>query len=228
MSASPDPLQQRYEAIERVYSERQWDTVARLSEELLLELPDDPSHALRQRLQLLLGHTHLYGYRDAATATGFYKRVRAATEEPVLRDIAAQGLEQCASQTASAPVAQAEETPASPNAGQPFPFSAAPVQNPSPQAGGTDARPAMPWMEQLGGASTPVPVEVPDLPVEVVEEPELIELAQADHAQAEELEVAVSDARPAAVQPQPTEPANNLSPEEIAELSKGLLQVVIR
>jgi len=39
MTTSPHSLQQRYEAIERVYSERQWDDVARLSEELLLELP---------------------------------------------------------------------------------------------------------------------------------------------------------------------------------------------
>jgi hypothetical protein len=80
MTASPESLQQRYEAIERVYSERQWDDVARRSEALLLELPDDASHPLRQRLQLLMGHTYLYGYQDAATATGFYNRVRAATD----------------------------------------------------------------------------------------------------------------------------------------------------
>ena len=100
MTTSPHSLQQRYEAIERVYSERQWDDVARLSEELLLELPNEPADPLRQRLQLLLGHTYLYGYQDRATATGFYSRVRAATQEPVLRDIADQGLEQCASQAA--------------------------------------------------------------------------------------------------------------------------------
>lgn len=226
MTVSPDPLQQRYEAIERVYSERRWDTVARLSEELLLELPDDPNHALRQRLQLLLGHTYFYGYRDAATATGFYSRVRAATEEPVLRDIADQGLEQCASQTTSAPTPE-PATPGVASAGQAFPFSAE-VVNPAPA--GTGARPAMPWMEQLGGCSTPVTLEVPKLEVavEVVDEPELIELAQADPARAEELEVAVSEEPRAAIQQQPAKPANRFSPEEIADLSKGLLQVVIR
>ena len=59
MSASPNSLQQRYGGIERLYSERQWDVVTRLSEELLLELPGDPANPLRQRLQLLLGHTYL-------------------------------------------------------------------------------------------------------------------------------------------------------------------------
>jgi len=190
MAATPDPLQQRYEAIERVYSEQRWDDVARRSEELLLELPNDPGHPLRQRLQLLLGHTYLYGYHDAATASGFYSRVHAATKEPVLLDIAALGLEQCASQTAAV--------------------------NPAPT--GTGARPAMPWLEQLGGSdpAAAAPATAPVvLAVDVIEEPELIEVAQADPAQAEELEL-------------PSEPINRLSPEEIAELSKGLLRVVIR
>ena len=190
MAATPDPLQQRYEAIERVYSERRWDDVARRSEELLLELPNDPGHPLRQRLQLLLGHTYLYGYQDAATASGFYSRVHAATKEPVLLDIAALGLEQCASQTATV----------------------------KPAPTGTGARPAMPWLEQLGGSdpAAAAPATAPAvLAVEVIEEPELIEVAQADPAQAEELEL-------------PSEPINRLSPEEMAELSKGLLRVVIR
>jgi len=239
MTASPESLQQRYEAIERVYSERQWDDVARLSEALLLELPDDASHPLRQRLQLLLGHTYLYGYEDAATATGFYNRVRAATSEAVLRDIADQGLEQCASQAAdktpkpaSSP-ATAESSAAA--GGQAFPFSPTPV---AAGAGATDAVPAMPWMTQLGGtpapeAVAPTPVAAvdpapelviasePELVVEVVEEPELIDVAQADPARAEELEVAIRSEST-------HEPAGSFSPEEIADLSKGLLRVVIR
>ena len=215
MAATPDPLQQRYEAIERVYSERRWDDVARRSEELLLELPDDPGHPLRQRLQLLLGHTYLYGYQDAVTASGFYSRVQAATQEPVLVEIAALGLEQCASR-AVAPPPTPEPTPAEPapvaSSGQAFPFSAAGVD---PAPAGTGAMPAMPWMEQLGGFDPAAQATVPEVAVEVVEEPELIE-------------VAVSQELPAAVQELPAEPINKLSPEEMAELSKGLLRVVIR
>ena len=214
MTTSPHSLQQRYEAIERVYSERQWDDVARLSEELLLELPNEPADPLRQRLQLLLGHTYLYGYEDRATATGFYSRVRAATQEPVLRDIADQGLEQCASQ--AAPQATTLEV----GSGQAFPFGNAPV------AVGTaiaSASSAMPWMEQLGGIEA-----APNLVVEVVDEPELIEVAQADAATAQELEVAVSKESLAEPEERFAEPVGGPGPEELAELSKGLLRVVIR
>ena len=200
MTTSPHSLQQRYEAIERVYSKRQWDDVARLSEELLLELPNEPADPLRQRLQLLLGHTYLYGYQDRATANGFYSRVRAATQEPLLRDIADQGLAQCASQ--AAPPAKTLEV----KSGQ---TPVEPINNS-----------AMPWLEQLGSIVA-AEVQVPNLVVEVVDEPELIEVAQADAATAQELEVAVS-------KESLTEPVGAPSPEELAELSKGLLRVVIR
>lgn len=228
MTTSPHSLQQRYEVIERVYSERQWDDVARLSEELLLELPNEPADPLRQRLQLLLGHTYLYGYQDRATATGFYSRVRAATQEPVLRDIADQGLEQCASQAAQLEVAPEQASNAPSTGGQAFPFGNEPV------AAGTvvtSSGSAMPWMEQLGGieaAEVQVPVPVPNLVVEVVDEPELIEVAQADAATAQELDVAVSKESLAGPEESFAKQVGGPSPEEFAELSKGLLRVVIR
>lgn len=256
MTAAPDSLQQRYETIERVYSERLWDDVAQLSEELLLDLPNDPGHPLRQRLQLLLGHTYLYGYQDAATATGFYSRVQAVTKEPVLLDIAAQGLEQCASQTV-VPTTPGATTagPEIANSGQVFPFNTEAV-NPAPANTGT--MPAMPWMEQLGGidpaaarvpsatTAEPAPIAptavtqpvkatepLPELVVEVIDEPELIEVAQANPATAQELEIAIRTESPASVAEQPVAnpsapPVNSPSPEELAELSKGLLRVVIR
>ena len=194
MTASPESLQQRYEAIEGFYKGRQWDDVASLSEALLVELPDDPSHPLRQRLQLLLGHTYCYGYQDAQTATGFYSRVLAASEETMLREIAEQGLKQCIN-LADIAVAPAEVTP---------------DQSPAATA-------ATPWMEQLGEVGlgeVPQP-EVGLTEVEVIEEPELIELAQANPRTAEPVDLAIL---PLAAKP---------SPEEIAELSKGLLRVVI-
>lgn len=194
MTASPESLQQRYEAIEGFYNERQWDDVASLSEALLVELPDDPSHPLRQRLQLLLGHTYCYGYQDAQTATGFYSRVLAASEETMLREIAEQGLKQCIN-LADIAVAPAEVTP---------------DQSPAAKA-------ATPWMEQLGevGLTELGRSELGLTEVEVIEEPELIELAQANPRTAEPVDLAIL---PLAAKP---------SPEEIAELSKGLLRVVI-
>ena len=194
MTASPESLQQRYEAIEGFYKGRQWDDVASLSEALLVELPDDPSHPLRQRLQLLLGHTYCYGYQDAQTATGFYSRVLAASEETMLREIAEQGLKQCIN-LADIAVAPAEVTP---------------DQSPAATA-------ATPWMEQLGevGLTELGRSELGLTEVEVIEEPELIELAQANPRTAEPVDLAIL---PLAAKP---------SPEEIAELSKGLLRVVI-
>ncbi|NQW37783.1 MAG: hypothetical protein HQ469_01070 [Cyanobacteria bacterium] len=211
MTASPESLQQRYEAIEGFYNGRQWDDVASLSEALLVELPDDPSHPLRQRLQLLLGHTYCYGYQDAQTATGFYSRVLAASEETMLREIAEQGLKQCIN-LADIAVAPAEVIP---------------DQSPAATAS-TAATAATPWMEQLGElgrGEVPQPelgltelglTELGLTEVEVIEEPELIELAQANPRTAEPVDLAIL---PLAAKP---------SPEEIAELSKGLLRVVIR
>ena len=107
----------------------------------------------------------------------------------------------------------------------------------------------MPWMEQLGAVapmepvapiapfepvaaipSTPEPQPEPELVVEVIEEPELIDVAQADPARAEELDVAITAESSEPKSPIETSPAatiTSLSPEEIAELSKGLLRVVI-
>ena len=215
MTASPESLQQRYEAIEGFYNERQWDDVASLSEALLVELPDDPSHPLRQRLQLLLGHTYCYGYQDAQTATGFYSRVLAASEETMLREIAEQGLKQCIN-LADIAVAPAEVTPDQ----SPAATAATSATAATAVTAGTAATP---WMEQLGElglGEVPQPelglTELGLTEVEVIEEPELIELAQANPRTAEPVDLAIL---PLAAKP---------SPEEIAELSKGLLRVVIR
>ena len=210
MTASPESLQQRYEAIEGFYNERQWDDVASLSEALLVELPDDPSHPLRQRLQLLLGHTYCYGYQDAQTATGFYSRVLAASEETMLREIAEQGLQQCIS-LADIAVAPAEVIPDQ----SPAATAATSATAATAVSAGTAATP---WMEQLGevGLTEVGRSEVGLTEVEVIEEPELIELAQANPRTAEPVDLAIL---PLAAKP---------SPEEIAELSKGLLRVVIR
>ena len=210
MTASPESLQQRYEAIEGFYNERQWDDVASLSEALLVELPDDPSHPLRQRLQLLLGHTYCYGYQDAQTATGFYSRVLAASEETMLREIAEQGLKQCIN-LADIAVAPAEVIPDQ----SPAATAATSATAATAVSAGTAATP---WMEQLGevGLTELGRSEVGLTEVEVIEEPELIELAQANARTAEPVDLAIL---PLAAKP---------SPEEIAELSKGLLRVVIR
>jgi hypothetical protein len=248
MSPSPESLQERYAAIERFYAEQNWPEVEGQSQALLAELPADPAHPLRQRLLLLLGHTRLYGRGDQTAAARYYQEVLASNPEPVLRQIAEQGLQQ--SGQANAPAVQAS--------------------SPSPGAGPAGpGNPAMPWLQPSGG-----PIEA----VEVVEEPEQIDVALADPSRQDTVTVVEAKDQAAAMRwpfmpdyveqrlegsgplnadpnqatpagtGSPERPAESsplqatamqdagirqtprpspLSPEEMADLSRGLLRVVI-
>ncbi len=112
MSLSPEIQQQRYAAIELAYSERRWPEVEQLSQDLLAEVPANPADPLRLRLELLLGHTRLYGLGDSSAARQHYACVLAHGTEATLRDIAQQSLDQCEqlerpSQGDPSPVAEA-------------------------------------------------------------------------------------------------------------------------
>lgn len=225
MSPSPEALQQRYSSIEQVYAEQNWPEVDRQSQQLLADLPDDPRDPLRQRLVLLLAHTRLYGSGDAEAASQFYGAVAAADPEPALLEIAQQGLAQCEALRPPGPEPVVAETAAA-ESSQP---AAAPA--------------ATPWLQELGdgGAAQPQSTVVAQqlapfqrtepLPVEVVEEPEQIEVALANR---EGLELVSLEAKPAELQePSPpgrvssAEPAPlpvGFSPEELQELSRGLLR----
>ena len=81
----------QYAALERLYSERRWAEVEASAAVLLAELDGE----LRSRVLLLLGHTRLYGYKDAGIAAEHYRQVLAAEPEALLVDIAQEGLNQC-------------------------------------------------------------------------------------------------------------------------------------
>ena len=81
----------QYAALERLYSERRWAEVEASAEILLAELDGE----LRSRVLLLLGHTRLYGYKDAGVAAEHYRQVLAAEPEALLVGIAQEGLNQC-------------------------------------------------------------------------------------------------------------------------------------
>ena len=90
---------QRYAVIEQAYSKENWATVLEDGEELLRLLRQSDNAqlmGLQMRLQLLLGHTQLYGYADKAEAAGFYGAVAEKSSEAALTKIANQGLKQCA------------------------------------------------------------------------------------------------------------------------------------
>jgi hypothetical protein len=200
MSPSPEALQRRYSSIEQVYAEQNWSEVDRQSQQLLAELPDDPRDPLRQRLVLLLAHTRLYGSGEAEAAAQLYAAVAQADPEPALLDIAKQGLAQCAALCLPAPETLAPETPA--------------AETPEPRS----AAAAMPWLQELGNGGR-VPAEVQELapfqraetlPVEVVEEPEQIEVALADPQRQELVTLELGDAAQAEAPEQP--PSESAAP----------------
>lgn len=215
--------------------------------ELLQELQqsDNPQlTGLKLRLQLLLGHTQLYGYGDKATAAGYYGTVAEQNSEAALTRIAEQGLKQCA----------IEEAAAAPTTGPAAAGSAAP--SPGFLAEGATAPaataqavtgPAAPWLTKTGAATaaaaaaspaadlesapaeegpdaataaTPAaPWSEPSLIPEVVEEPELIELHQADPTLADDVELSWQESSPATAAPMN---------KEDEELLSGLMLVRVR
>ncbi|MCU0528902.1 MAG: hypothetical protein MUD04_05310 [Cyanobium sp. Prado107] len=193
MSLSPEILQQRYATIERLYSEREWPQVEALGEALLRDLPADPADPVRLRVELLLGHTRLYGMGVVNDARARYQTVLEHCSEVTLREIAEQGLQQCL---------QVEQG-----------------NNPEPagNAPGQPSTAAMPWMEELA--------------VEVVDEPEQLDVAQSDPGRRQELELRELGALSGAAA-QTTRVADplafdptRLSARELEELTRGLLRV---
>ena len=89
--ADTDQANDQYAALERLYSNRRWAELEASAEVLLTEMDGD----LRARVQLLLGHTRLYGFNDACVAAEHYRQVLAAQPQALLLGIAQEGLNQC-------------------------------------------------------------------------------------------------------------------------------------
>ena len=204
-------LQERYAALERDYSNGQWQAVLTASETLLQELLTTPSVPLRCRVDLLIGHTWRYGLGELAAAAESYARVLVSEPEAVVRAIAEQEWQQCQALLAAATAAA---------------------------TAATTAGAAMPWLEALGGvgpATAQAPVEpahlamapfqrpmaaAPSTTVEVIDEPEQIAVHLADPRLTTMLDLVV--------QPDPdSDQPSAFSPEDEAELRKGLLRVVL-
>ena len=98
-----DKANNKYAALERLYSERRWTEVEESAAILLAEVDGEVDSQgdgagdgdLRARILLLLGHTRLYGFNDAGIAEEHYRRVLAAEPEALLLGIAQEGLNQC-------------------------------------------------------------------------------------------------------------------------------------
>lgn len=95
---STDPLE-RYGAIEQAYCQERWTSVIHDGQTLLGDLSrvdDTPPEGLKERLQLLIAHALLYGLGDRDSAEDLYQAVLRSGAEASLRQIAEQGLQQCA------------------------------------------------------------------------------------------------------------------------------------
>jgi hypothetical protein len=219
-AAAGDPSQ-LYTAIEKAYCEDRWSDVLQQGEKLLARLPSDDL-GLRQRLQLLMAHTFLYGFGDRGSAAELYRAVQASQAETALRQIAAQGLEQCEVPIQQAP--EPEPSPQPPTGALPEPTEAAPLLEeggPSlheaalalsqEEATQPSEAPVMPWLESPATAAEPALIP------EVIEEPELIEVHQADPILAEEMELKAP----------PPRRRTDAEEDEDLELRKGLLRVEI-
>ena len=94
---STDPVQ-RYAAIEKAYTEDRWEAVIEKGTVLLNDLPwisGGAPDGLKERIQLLVAHAHLYGFSQREQAQRLYQAVIGSGGEPALVQIAEQGLEQC-------------------------------------------------------------------------------------------------------------------------------------
>jgi hypothetical protein len=109
----PSPEEQAYSAVERAYGQGSFRQALELAEALQLQLQPQRSDLLDQRLQLLIGHIHLYGLEQHQQAEKAYRAVLQACSEPAFRQLAEQNLERCGEPAveAATPLATAEVTP---------------------------------------------------------------------------------------------------------------------
>ncbi|MCS5690939.1 hypothetical protein NZK33_02940 [Cyanobium sp. FGCU-6] len=241
----------RYAAVEAAYCDDRWQDVLDQGERLLGDLDpldDALATALRQRLQLLMAHSHLHGFGDRDAAEDLYRQVlNTANAEPALRRSAEEGLQQCNRPIVRAAVDIVEPPAlAAPASERPLPEPVAPpltVDPAVPFAAGTASATASliqaaatPWLaanpqipaavvrdaEEGPGDPSPASTPAPRLMADVVEEPELLEVHRVDPLLAEEIELALQEpaasAAPAQVKASPGDGPAKQAPERSPEL----------
>jgi len=218
LMAEPSPprdLTQRYRAVETAYREDRWPDVILEGQTLLNELigaPGDDSDAMGQRLRLLMAHAHLYGFADRGAAEALYRLVLASGADASLHQIANEGLMVCAEPLAITPPQTELKTTAETPREAPTPWLNSWQQPVHPMV---EPLPFQKSQELDSRSAERLPRLVPD----VVDEPELIEVHQADPHRAHAMDV----------QPRSRGGFQGHTPSpEDPELLNGLLRVVIR
>jgi hypothetical protein len=208
---------QRYGQIEEAYRQQEWSTVMEQGKILLADLEKQPeaTAGLKPRLQLLMAHALLYGFNDTLMAEDLYTMVAGDSSETDLQSVAEAGIQNCRTNRAQRrekeALAQAEAALRRKTEQEAL-ISARTNQNQPagsvPEAGSPG--PVMPWLtqEDNAGLSATIPNQtaanstlvsqewapvgdtlIPD----VVDEPELLELHQADSSLGEEVELMVRE-----------------------------------
>ena len=175
----PSPEEQTYSAVERAYGQGDFARALELALALQPELQAGRPDLLDQRLQLLIGHIHLYGLAKPREAEAAYQAVLKHCSTPNYRQLAEQSLRLCAqadqterptppAETESPPPAEAEaisastppsELPATPWRTQPQDPHQAPAQIQAPWATAEPA--AAPWATSHDanvGVANPTPI----------------------------------------------------------------------
>ena len=210
---------QRYGQIEEAYRLQEWSTVMEQGQALLADLESQPEAAagVKPRLQLLMAHALLYGFNDTLMAEELYTRVAADSSESDLQPMAEEGISNCRENRAQR---RENEARAQAEAAQRRKTEEAALisskdnenqsQPASPMQGSGSLGPVMPWLvptESVDLAAT-APAQTAEssallsqnlaplgetLIPEIVDEPELLELHQAESSLAEEVDLMVRD-----------------------------------
>jgi hypothetical protein len=158
---------ERYGAIEQAYCADQWGEVIDQGQSLLEEIPRSSApgpEGLKERVQLLMAHAHLYGFNERAAAEDLYSDVLHSKAELALRQIAEQGLQQCSlpNQTTTA-LSKAGELQASASESQHQAPAAtadserAAVPESEPALAPASTEPAAPWPAASVSSATTAP-----------------------------------------------------------------------
>ena len=148
-------LEEAYVAVERAYGQGDFATALQLAVALRPQVQAGRPDLLDQRLQLLLGHIHLYGLNQPGPAATAYAAVLESCNEPAYRDLASQELDLSRQQLAATPGGAPETAgatpwePAAPGTAAGDLAGTPSVSQASPQPQNAVALPATPWLSQL-------------------------------------------------------------------------------
>ena len=210
-------LQDAYIAVEHAYSMQQFPEALRLAQDLVPRIPSGSEDQLDLRLQLLIGHTYLYGLGQPQKALPCYQQVLKQSYDPTYRELAEQGVTLCQQAGASSSLAAIpDEASTSSSSGAAVPWLEDLGSLGTTDQPGNDSPEAQPGLAGATAAAQPWAVKAEEsVKGDLVEriEPDLVEVIEEP-----------------APSPGPTgglESPQAFSPAEAAELAKGLLRVVL-